>query len=36
MIEAPATGNSYWRGRLSAVDLLVNIACFVKDKEKNV
>jgi hypothetical protein len=26
----PSPGNTYWRGRLSTVDLLIKVACFVK------
>jgi hypothetical protein len=26
-------GNSYWRERLSTVDLLIKIGCFVKKKK---
>ncbi len=29
--EIVGAGNTNWRGRLSIVDLLVNIACFVKE-----
>jgi len=25
-----ASGNTNWRGRLSTVDLLISVACFVK------
>ncbi len=28
----PWAGNPYWRGRLCTIDLLVMIACFVKEK----
>jgi hypothetical protein len=26
------SGNAYWRGRLSTVDLLIKVACFVKSR----
>jgi len=31
----PVPGKSYWRGRLSTVDLLIKVACFVK-KANNI
>jgi hypothetical protein len=34
LVTTPIAENTYWRGRLSTVDLLIKTACFVK-KEKN-
>jgi hypothetical protein len=31
----PQSGNPYWRGRLSTIDLLIKVAYFVK-KKKNI
>jgi hypothetical protein len=33
---SPYARNTYWRGRLSTVDLLIKIGCFVKKKRKSV
>jgi hypothetical protein len=32
-IFAPLSGNTSWRGRLSTVDLLIKIPCFVKKRK---
>jgi hypothetical protein len=35
-ISIGEAGNTYWRGRLSTVDLLVKVACFVEQQIINL